>query len=293
MELDNIKSLKKREYLAVIINVDTRLSATLALLSALKYAGVPVLVIDCGSGDGSYGYFLRLMKEYDFDLLSAARRSHGEMLDWIFMNVDSDKVLLMDSDIEILEDTPIKLMKESISDTGVFGSGFVHEGDWMAKHKIKYGYYQERAWIPLVLFRTEPVRKALNNGQSFCAVKVYNDIHRLPFLSKLLAGRLLIPGVRNLKLKFLDRFRKEFNGVRPSLLFYDTGAAIYQYLKNKMHYRFAGISWEVNWKSIIHFHGVTRIRLNAIARNGTSLESVSSYIRDRLKKVYDFDFDKW
>jgi len=64
-------------------------------------------------------------------------------------------------------------------------------------------------------------------------------------------------------------------------------------LKNKMHYRFAGISWEVNWKSIIHFHGVTRIRLNAIARNGTSLESVSSYIRDRLKKVYDFDFDKW
>jgi hypothetical protein len=38
---------------------------------------------------------------------------------------------------------------------------------------------------------------------------------------------------------------------------------------------------------------VTRIRLNAIARNGTSLESVSSYIRDRLKKVYDFDFDKW
>ncbi len=293
MELDNIKSLKKREYLAVIINVDTRLSATLALLSALKYAGVPVLVIDCRSGDGSYEYFLKLMKEYDFDLLSAPRRSHGEMLDWIFINADADKILLIDSDIEILEDSPINMMKESMADSDVFGSGFVHRGEWMVKHKIKYGYYQERAWIPLVLFRTDPVRKALREGRSFRAEKVYNDIPRLPFLSKLLAGRLLIPGVRNLELKFLDRFRKEFNGIRPSLLFYDTGAVIYQYLKDVMHYRFAAISWEINWKSIIHFHGVTRIRLNAIARNGTSLESISGYIRDRLKKVYDFDFDKW
>jgi len=293
MELDNIRSIKKREYLAVIINVDTRLSTTLALLSALKYAGVPVLIIDCRSGDGSYGYFLRLMEKYDFDLLSSKRRSHGEMLDWIFMNAGADKILLIDSDIEILEDTPINMMKESMADSGVFGSGFVHEGDWMLKHKIKYGYYQERAWIPLALLRAGPVKEALERGESFRARKIYNDIPRLQLLSKLLAGRLVIPGIRNLKLQFLDRFRKEYNGIKPSLLFYDTGAVIYQHLKDTMHYRFAGLPWEINWKSIIHFHGVTRTRLNVLSRDGAKLDSITGYIKERLKKVYDFDFDKW
>ncbi len=55
-----------------------KLVTTLALLSALRYAGMPVLIIDCRSEDGSWEHFIKLMEAYDFDLLSAPLKKHGE-----------------------------------------------------------------------------------------------------------------------------------------------------------------------------------------------------------------------
>ncbi len=291
MELQDINELKPVEELAVIININTRISTTLALMSSLRYVKMPVLVIDCGSKDRSYEYFLELMKSYEFDLLSAPLHEHGKTLDWIFMNVNSEKILLIDSDLEILEDIPIKMMREAVMPGDIFGSGFIHEGAWMLKHKMKYGYYEERAWVPFVLLKVKIVREALGRGLSFCAKKAFNDLPRSQFFSKLLAGRLYLPILRNLKLSFLDHFRKEFHGVKPSLLYYDTGALMYQHLRDSCDYRFAGLSWEINWKHIIHFHGVTRLQLNSLGRNGVKLNSISDYIKQRLIEKYELGPD--
>lgn len=289
MELQNINEIGPAGEIAIIINVNTRLSTTLALLSALKYVKTPILLIDCKSKDKSYEYFLKLMKSYEFDLLSAPLHEHGKTLDWIFMNINSEKILLIDSDLEILDESPIRMMREAVMPEDVFGSGFVHEGSWMLAQKMKYGYYEERAWIPFVLFKVMPVREALSSGLSFYTKKVFNDLPRLQLLSKLLAGRLYLPVLRNLRLSFLDHFRKEFHEVKPSLLYYDTGALVYQHLQNSHGYKFAGLSWEINWRSIIHFHGVTRLQLNKLGRNGAKLNSISDYIKQRLVEKYDIE----
>src|SRR5215472_5401835 len=98
MRLESIRDLKAADAQAVIINAGTKHAATLALLSALRYAGMPVLLIDCESKDGSLEHFSRLMETHEFDLLSAPLKSHGGTLDWLFDVVPAEKVLLIDSD---------------------------------------------------------------------------------------------------------------------------------------------------------------------------------------------------
>jgi 3-dehydroquinate dehydratase len=67
MHLKTLSSLKATDEQAVIINVGTKAVTTLALLRALKYARMPVIVIDCESTDGSLEHFSEMMKAYDFD----------------------------------------------------------------------------------------------------------------------------------------------------------------------------------------------------------------------------------
>ena len=291
MEYKRITDLNYTKERAIIINVGTKLLSTLALMSAIKYTNMPILLIDCYSKDKSYEFFLKLMESHKFDLLSAELREHGEMINWIFLNIPTENVLLIDSDIEILGDLPIKKMKEAITDKDVFGSGFIHEGAWMIRQKMKYAFYEERAWIPLVFFKKDIICKALKHGWSFCAKKVYNDFPESIFISRILAKRLYLPIVRNLKLSWLNNYRKEIHGIKPAMIYYDTGALMYQYLKNSTPYKFSAIPWEINWEYILHFHGVTRLQLNALGRDGTRLRGISDYIKNRLKDEYFISFD--
>ena len=111
---------------AVIINVETRAISTLAVLSVLRHAAVPLLLIDCESTDGSWDHFRRLSEETGFDLLSAPRRPHGEALDRIFSELATDRVLLVDSDLEILDGEIVERMRDWMSLPQVFGAGFTH-----------------------------------------------------------------------------------------------------------------------------------------------------------------------
>jgi hypothetical protein len=292
MEIESLSDLNPGKEIGIVINVNTKLLTTLALMSALKYCDMPLLVIDCRSRDGSYKHFLNLMESHEFDLMSAELMEHGRMLDWIFTNISFERVLLIDSDIEILGEQPVELMRKGISPENVFGSGFIHEGQWMNRQKMRYAYYEERAWIPFVLFKVRPVREAIDNGKSFSAKKIYNDFPGIAFISKLLGKRLYIPFFRNLKLSRLDSFRREYHGIKPSLIYNDTGAILYRYLKDSSGYKFSAIPWEVNWKNILHFHGVTRLQLNVLGRNGTRLRNIDDYIKHRLEKKYGLIVDR-
>jgi len=67
----SIRELEPAIERCVIINVSTKVFTTLALMGALKYARMPVLVVDCESTDGSYEHFQDLLHKYEFDLVAA------------------------------------------------------------------------------------------------------------------------------------------------------------------------------------------------------------------------------
>ena len=60
MFINNLSDLPRSRERAVIINVGTKIVSPLALLSTLRYAGMPVLLIDCESKDGSLDHFIKL-----------------------------------------------------------------------------------------------------------------------------------------------------------------------------------------------------------------------------------------
>src|SRR5215207_9447283 len=285
MRLQHISELKATTEQAVIINVGTKLVTTLALMSALKYADMPILLIDCKSTDGSMQHFSALMQRYPFDLLSAPLQNHGHTLDWLFMNVPAQKVLLIDSDLEITKPGLIELMRVLIAHPRAFGSGIVHAGSWMTAHKMPHAYYEERMWIPLTLLNVQLVRAALQRGVSFMPRGIFNDFPPSTFISRMLVKRFRIPLARNLKLSWLDLFKRDFHGIKPSFMQYDTGAELYQYLKNQQ-YAFMGLPWRVGERYATHFHGVTRLLLNKRDTNGVEIAGIAEQVARRLRDEY-------
>lgn len=232
---------------AIIINVNTKLVSTLALLSTLRYAGMPVTLIDCQSTDGSLEHFKEMQKHHDFDIRHMELREHGKTLDIIFKSIDADKVLLVDSDVEILSDEIFSFMREQLEDGRVFGAGFKNGPEWQGKT-----LYCERAWIPLVMLKTEPVRRALANGISF---KAETKSSILPLF-----------------------WSRSF--------YYDTGARMTEYLKQGM--RFAGLPLTEHEKYAKHFYGVTRSQLKRDDPNHGNLDEITKYVRNRLESEYQY-----
>ncbi|MFM7461135.1 MAG: hypothetical protein ACKO15_09910, partial [Burkholderiales bacterium] len=111
---------------AIIINCSTKLVTTLALMSALRYAGMPVLLIDCDSTDGSQAWFRGLAAQHEFDLAFAPLRSHGETLDQIFAASRDDSIMLIDSDLEILQDDLLPKLRAEMAAPSCYGAGFLH-----------------------------------------------------------------------------------------------------------------------------------------------------------------------
>ena len=288
MKLNSIKDLKPAAEIALIINVGTKWVSTLALLSALRYAEMPILLVDCESKDNSFEHFSELMNTHNFDLLAAPLKKHGYTLDDIFTQIPAEKVLLIDSDAEILKPEIIKIIKSAMQHPEVFGAGFTHGPTWLdARHGAaeKTGYYQERMWIPFSFLKTEFVCEALAAGHSFIDRTVHNNSinsRRISKIADLAIGKL--PG-KNLKSKIKDSFKRDYYGNRPDYVYYDTGADVFQFLKYKKGYYFAGLPAEAQ-DYVAHYHGVTRLILDPNDPNGTELSKILDTVLHRLKTEY-------
>ena len=105
------------------------------------------------------------------------------------------------------------------------------------------------------------------------------------FISRLLVKRFRIPLARNLKLSWLNMFKRDFHGMKPSFVQYDTGAMLYQYLKTQ-HYEFLGLPVWLSQSYATHFHGMTRLLLNKRDTNGVKLESIVDQVTRRLWDAY-------
>jgi hypothetical protein len=278
-ELSDLQAVSQR---ATIINVSTKLPATLALLSALRYADMPVLLIDCESNDGSLEHFKQLMSRYDFDLMSAPLRQHGQTLDWLFSGIASEQLLLVDSDLEIRDARIIQFFNEYIDEPTVFGCGFLNGPGWL--NNAVFGVLQgalfaERPWMPLTLLKTAPVRDALAAGRSFTALRYNNEYSILPRFARNLMLRTGIRGPAPL--------RRNFNHSRPSLVWYDTGAQVFEYLRYEKQLYFAGLPELAHKRFVTHFFGVTRNVLNPADTHGAgNFSRVERAVRERLRTGY-------
>jgi hypothetical protein len=282
---------------AVIINAGTRYVSTLALLSTLRYAGIPVLVIDCESRDGSFEWFKRLMADHEFHLMPAKLRQHGETLDWIFRHVPADRVLLVDSDAEMLNDSMLSKMRTTIdSSPRNYGAGYLHPPQWLERHYFSnlpiapgIGYYMERMWIPFTLLRVDAVRKALDLGSSFMHGLVLNDFPQSPLLSKLLWRRFRFETFRQHRLTWLDAFRRSYDAAKPSYVSYDTGAELHQFLTKILDYTYgACISADAVPWSVTHFSGITRSILSRTPTDDAyKLPAAHPIVIERLQNLYE------
>ena len=294
----------------VIINVATEMAATLALASVNRLDS-PVVLLNCAPTELSRSYFAILRNKLAFHLVEVPLRSHGETLDSIFANVPADSVLLVDSDAEVRDPSLIRQMRAHLrAADGVFGSGFINSAGWLEPPEVgssRFGYYQERAWMPCVLFRSRHVRSALEHGRSFKSYMKFNEFRFSERLSRFFGRRIQdaysprsrlvasLPGsvqdrLRRTRLDRLSWMRGDYNGARPHYVVFDTGADVYQWCKYDQELIFAGLDWRLLDDEVAHYQGMTRRLLKPETRNATTASTVEGQITARLSDVYELDW---
>lgn len=273
---------------SLIINCSTRLVTTLALLGALRHGAPRVLLLDCASGDGSGPWFERLRGAYDFDLLFAPLLPHGRMLDLVFRRLRDDSVLLIDSDLEILDAEVLDRTRQGLADPGCYGAGFLHDDPEPRigpEPALEKGRYAERMWIPFCWLKTAPIREFLERGQSFMHGREYREFPPSPWLSRWLYQRWRIPGLRRISLAATRPWRRRRFGEASAFIEYDTGARLHAALR-AAGWRFHDLG-EPYWsRSVRHYHGVTRATLSAGLGNATTPEAIAAEVRQRLRQVH-------
>lgn len=286
MLIDHLSDLVPVRQRAIIINHNTKKLTTLTLLSAIRYAKIPVLLIDCESTDGSFVLFNSLMQQYEFDLLRAPLLTHGKTLDHLFKLIRDEYVLLLDSDLEILDSRACEFVNNSIIGKNVFGSGFlinhtiINEPHFKGK-SLEGALYFERPFMPFVLFKTSHIKMALNAGISFQEEIWNNEFSLLPKKVYWQAKKIFGSG-----------FRKRFFNAYPPKVVYDTGARMYEYLALKKSRTFIGIPFNEHESYVTHYHGATRRVLNPdgnLVGDYVKSGKVEDIIEGRLRDVYGVD----
>jgi glycosyltransferase involved in cell wall biosynthesis len=273
---------------AVIINCSTKTVSTLALLAALRYAGMPVLLVDCESNDGSEEWFRDLAARYDFDLIYAPLKPHGRTLDEIFMASRDESLLLIDSDLEILRDDLMPLLRAAMSDSQHYGAGFLHVDHSLTlgpAEATARGRYADRMWIPFCFLKVARVRAAIAEGSTFMHSRDYIEFPWSTTLSKWIYARHRIPLARRISLEGFADARQRIHGERAAFREYDTGGRIHDALTaNGQLFAHLG---EPYWsQSVRHYHGVTRATLTADQANATAPTGIEVEVSRRLAEVY-------
>lgn len=310
MRLSSLKDLPPAQARTLIVNVHTDLVTTRAVLSAVELAGMPVLLLNCEPTAASRRHFDDMMRSYDFDTLDASLRRHGDTLDWIFSCSRDEQLLLLDSDAELRDEDFVLWMRRMFRNPRVFGSGFVEGPLWMTDQWLappKSILYMERPWVPCVLMRVEAVRRALAAGRRFAEQIIPNEIWFSRRASNFLAARFPPPwgtasrSFRRLPAGWQDRIstwsldqlrwaRRQYSGLRPKMVCYDTAALIYEYLRHEEGLLFAGLDVGLADGQVHHYLGITRSALFGATPLDALAEDVEGEVRDRLTSHYGYNW---
>tara|TARA_X000001036_G_scaffold368904_1_gene354736 strand:+ start:131 stop:838 length:708 start_codon:yes stop_codon:yes gene_type:complete len=218
-------------------------------------------------------------------------KAHGATLDDLFIKISVPEILLLDSDVEILDGRIFPPIVAGLADNeDAYGAGLLQEGNWMVPpdHVYEEGvaWYFERMWIPLVLLRRSRVFSALMAGGSFVAHRDFLELPNWPRLSRLLGYRLRIKTSLGDKTKNRGPFIHEW----------DTGSKLHRTLIDQgVPYASIDPSY---WGHVNHVHGVTRsqisgpifrlaVRLGLISKNMLSdVERAEKAVLKRLAQHY-------
>jgi hypothetical protein len=258
-QMASATELRSLSVIAVIINCGTHWLTSLALVSTLKAVDFPVLLVNCGDTSAAYRHFSRLGAEWqlDFFYCDMPLRKHGETLDRIFSELTVDFVLLVDSDVEVLDRTVVARMLDCLRRSHkLYGCGLLHGPEAMdERHGFRANvmFYQQRMWIPFVLLRVSAIGEALRNQQSFLQFRTYSELPGWPTLSKVLAVRFWLPLRKLLGLAV----RPYCSSMSAPIAEYDTGAAVHEYLTQRGREFRTFPELEC---SVVHLHGATRAK---------------------------------
>ena len=308
--IDSFKKLPFMEEYAVIINCRTKWYTALALVSCLKNVDTPVLIVDCQSGDGSFDLFSELSKELslDFYWLSLPLRPHGETLDLLFSHIPAKRLLLIDSDLELLSGEVVSAMRQALMGSEkAYGAGLLHRAGWMhppehnlPRHTI---YYVSRMWIPLVMLDRRRIVGALSAGESFRTQRLFAERFLPVPIARFMAYRYRLPLLRQL---WWPRRQVTIGGEaiqpQPAVVEFDTGARLHQALL-RQGLTFAEVP-ESYGTQVSHYHGVTRAtlsshllkaatRLGLMAKGQSSVNTANlqQKARERLASAYPEVFE--
>jgi len=263
--------------------------------SVLRHSQLPILLIDMQSIDGSWEYFSRMASsEPRIDLYSAPLMKHGYILDRIFKETRDERLLLVDSDLEICDSRIVNQMLEATVEEDVFGAGAIHGPSWLGSaHNLPKNVvlYQERMWIPITMLRVRHIKAALDEGYSFINRWVPNEVTAVPWLSKLLSMRFFVPVIKRIRAECLRGTRSTYHNERPNMVCCDTGADIFCHLKYDKGACFVDYGIDSLTTLAHHYHGVTRRRLNRRDNNATAIDDIMGEVLERLKQEYGIEFE--
>jgi hypothetical protein len=306
--VDDVSRLAPLPQRVVVINVGTDLVTTRAVLSALTHTAGRVLLVNCDPTTHSRDRFGALASVHDrLDVVEAPLKLHGETLDWLFTVLADEQLLLLDSDAELRDGAFVEWMTELVHHRSVFGAGFVQGPNEVPEHWSRPAgsvVYAERPWIPCALFDAVAVRSAMAAGRSFLPRYVPNEFGSHRRLSNFLAARWgppwaphsqkfeRLPGVvrdrlRTARLDWL-RFARDryYFSLRPSMVFYDTGADVYEHLRFERELRFAGLPVEVLRDQVHHYSGVSRFAVAGRVVDDVDEALVHDEVVTRLRDAY-------
>lgn len=284
---------------ALIVNVHTLLSTTLALASASRYLQVPLVVIDCPwQGQSDWESLCRLQTKYDFDLVSCPLRTHGDTLDDAFLHLQTDWLYLVDSDVELLNDTGIQAMRAMrdhnlLPADQVFGVG-LQQVSGFGLPPMERVFHAERMWVPFCCLSAEKVRREIKCHTSFNIASQAN-YGRMGGGILRVRRKLLKMGCRYLARwvdEVLNLFRYQYKKQHIDSTLYDTGALIYEQLRKQgLHY--LGLSFYSYPAFVVHYCGITRSQMYENEPVATQMQDIEQTIRHTLLNKYDFDYDRF
>lgn len=270
---------------AICINVGTAPVTALALLSLRRHFDGPIRLVECSRDLDEKQRMRRLAAHLELDYEDRPLKPHGETLDQVFREACNEALLLVDSDLELLGGDVLSVLAGLVAEPSVSAAGFLQPGAWAVEAGMPHAWYAARLWLPFAWFRTEPVRLVLNDGASFRAWRQPNDLAAWPRLSALLALRSRLPVLRGLALKALTRWRRVLDGVRPSFVYHDTGAAVHRALLARGQ-GIVDLDWALQDGQLKHLHGASRSRLAWLMPNAVSWRAVREQARQRLAQEY-------
>ncbi len=301
--------LAEAEARAVVINVDTDVAAAVALASVNKRTRLPALLVNCEPTDQSRATFKKLQERWGFDIVEQPIRTHGATLDWVFRNPKADKLLLLDSDAELLGGGSawVAQMRRYLDRRKVFGAGFIKSA-----RVTPQIYAPERPLTPCMMLRTRDIQDCLAAGVSFEYRAVSNDFCFSPRISNLLAARLDDPWVfvpsdswvtrlpepvrkrlTKSTLPILNWARQTIDERRPSYVVYDTGAEVYRWCRSIPGKFFAGLPQGcLKGEFVHHGPGVSRNRLGRGGPGLIPLSEIELRLVERLAVQYGVSWDE-